>query len=270
MPAQHDVKMAEAPLCAGCAEDYFNPQIARCRRCALPLPGASVAHPPAVAAPPATCGACLRAPPWFDAAVAAAHYAAPVDGMVLAMKFGRRLDLAHVLGCQLGRALLAQHRAPARLDPAPLDLARLRLAPLDLAPLDPALLSAESLSPAPLDPAYGAPRLVPVPLAFERHAARGFNQSLEIARPVARLLGVPLAPRALLRVRHASPQESLDLDARRTNVRGAFVATGRLDGAHVLLVDDVMTSGSTLNDAARAARAAGARRITALVVCRTA
>lgn len=108
-----------------------------------------------------------------------------------------------------------------------------------------------------------------VPLAFERHAERGFNQAQEIARRVAADGGRPLRDDILLRTRHTSAQMDLALDERRRNVRGAFVARGRLAGLRVAVVDDVMTTGATLGEVATALRSAGAANVTNLVVART-
>ena len=111
--------------------------------------------------------------------------------------------------------------------------------------------------------------LCPVPLAFERQAERGFNQSQEIARRVAADSGRPLRTDILLRTRHTAAQMDLALRERRSNVRGAFVARGDLTGMRLAVVDDVMTTGATLDEVAAALKAAGAARVTNLVVART-
>ena len=116
---------------------------------------------------------------------------------------------------------------------------------------------------------HDADALCPVPLAFERQSERGFNQSQEIARRVAADSGRPLRSDILLRTRHTSAQMDLALDERRRNVRGAFVARGDLRGMRVAVVDDVMTTGATLDEVAAALKAAGAARVTNLVVART-
>jgi len=111
--------------------------------------------------------------------------------------------------------------------------------------------------------------VVPVPLAFERERERGFNQSHEIARVYARSAGLRLAPRMLVRIRHTAAQQTLALDERRHNVRGAFAMASALEGRHVIVVDDVMTSGSTLDEVARTLRAAGAESVVNRIVART-
>jgi ComF family protein len=111
--------------------------------------------------------------------------------------------------------------------------------------------------------------VIPVPLAFERLSERGFNQSLQIARAYGRRSGARVDADAVRRIRHAPPQQTLALDARRRNIRGAFAANRDLAGRTVLVVDDVMTSGSTMDELARVLLAAGAARVHALVVART-
>jgi ComF family protein len=114
-----------------------------------------------------------------------------------------------------------------------------------------------------------ADALVPVPLSFERQAERGFNQAHEIARRVASSCTLPLCAGILLRTRHTAAQMDLALAERRRNVRGAFVARGELADRHVAVVDDVMTTGATLDEVAAALKRAGAVRVTNLVVART-
>ena len=110
--------------------------------------------------------------------------------------------------------------------------------------------------------------VVPVPLHPRRLRARGFNPALVVARAVARTAAAPLAATALERVRDTPSQTGLSAAERRRNVRGALRAR-RAVPARVWLVDDVITTGATLREAARALRAAGARTVVAVCAART-
>lgn len=105
--------------------------------------------------------------------------------------------------------------------------------------------------------------LVPVPLHPVRLRSRGFNQALLLARPLGRALGLPVAPRALRRIRRTQAQPGLGAAERRVNLAGAFVVChpATVSGRHVVLVDDVLTTGATANACAGALRAAGASRV---------
>lgn len=112
--------------------------------------------------------------------------------------------------------------------------------------------------------------LVPVPLHRARQRSRGFNQALELARPVARALEVPIDARALRRVRPTEAQSDLPFEARRRNVRGAFAVAdpAAIRDRRIALIDDVMTTGNTVRAAAAALRAAGAAEVEVWVVAR--
>jgi ComF family protein len=112
--------------------------------------------------------------------------------------------------------------------------------------------------------------IIPVPLHGARLRERGYNQALEIARPVASALGVPLNFQTLQRVRATAPQTGLAIAARRKNVRNAFRLRDpdAVRGRHLALIDDVMTTGSTAEAAAQCLRAAGAEKIEIWVVAR--
>ena len=116
------------------------------------------------------------------------------------------------------------------------------------------------------DLASGAAWIVPVPLGRRRRRQRGYNQSAVIARVVGRAFAIPVR-HALRRVRETPPQSDLPLAARGANVRGAFAARGSLTGKGVL-VDDVVTSGETVRDAARALLEGGASEVAVLAVAR--
>lgn len=129
---------------------------------------------------------------------------------------------------------------------------------LALAPLLSSLLK-ERISPREID------CIVPVPLSSERLRERGYNQSVEIAR----YLGGKLESDACRRERDALPQAGLDREARRRNVRGAFRCARSFAGERLAVVDDVMTTGATLDELARTLKAAGAASVVNWVVCRT-
>lgn len=202
------------PVCEFCEADFLPATAARCERCAIRLPGGSAG----------VCGPCLSHPPHYDQTLTLADYAAPIAGMVAALKFAARIDLSEVFGRLLARR--------------------------------------EGKRPV-------GDHVVAVPLSFEREAERGYNQSLAIARTYARCVGVPLLDSRLLRVRHTPPQQALARAARRRNVRGAFGITGSLDAATVVVIDDVMTTGSTLDEVATTLKRAGATRVLNRVVART-
>ncbi len=115
----------------------------------------------------------------------------------------------------------------------------------------------------------GADVLVPVPLHLWRRLVRGYNQSAALARGLSLGLGIPCR-HWLRRLRHTPRQTAQSAAARRTNVRGAFAVRpgAAVKGRSVLLVDDVMTTGSTASEAARALRAGGAHRVVVAVLAR--
>jgi ComF family protein len=104
--------------------------------------------------------------------------------------------------------------------------------------------------------------LIPVPIHAQRLAERGFNQSLELARPLGRALGVAVLHDALRRVRATVPQNQLAGDERVANVRGVFALhTGVKLPKHVAIVDDVLTTGATVRELAKVLRKHGCERM---------
>ena len=113
-------------------------------------------------------------------------------------------------------------------------------------------------SPPAMMPAW----LLPVPLHVGRLRERGYNQAIELAKPLASRLGPSLHLNALIRSRATPAQTELGALARRRNVRGAFAARqGTAWPAHVALFDDVMTTGATLSECARVLKRAGVKRV---------
>jgi ComF family protein len=114
-----------------------------------------------------------------------------------------------------------------------------------------------------------ADAIVPMPLARGRLAERGFNQALEIARMVAARTGIPLLPLACRKLVDTPPQATLPWKDRAKNVRRAFACDADLTGQRIAVVDDVLTTGATLNELARVLRKAGAAEVAGWVVART-
>ncbi|HMW18791.1 MAG TPA: ComF family protein [Accumulibacter sp.] len=111
-------------------------------------------------------------------------------------------------------------------------------------------------------------RIIPLPLHPLRLRQRGFNQALELARPISRASGVPLDTRSCQRSRATVAQAELPWRERARNVRGAFACTTDLTGQRVLLVDDVMTTGASVDELARTVKLHGASEVTVLVLAR--
>jgi len=111
--------------------------------------------------------------------------------------------------------------------------------------------------------------VIPVPLHSRRERERGYNQSELLANALGILTGAVVDKRALRRARNAPPQVSIDgHEKRKENVEGAFECTTSLDGAHVLLIDDVVTTGSTLSACASALKDSGAKSVWGLAFAR--
>lgn len=110
--------------------------------------------------------------------------------------------------------------------------------------------------------------IVPVPLHSSRLRERGFNQALELARPLARRWDVPLDSHCAKRIRSTAPQSDLPAKLRRRNIKGAFQVSRSLSGCHVAVVDDVMTSGHTVSELAAGLRRAGAASVSVWIGAR--
>jgi len=110
--------------------------------------------------------------------------------------------------------------------------------------------------------------ILPVPLHSGRLISRGYNQSIELARPLSRQLGIKLDTSSCKRVRATMPQAGLSAKKRKQNVHNAFTVSKKIGYNRVLLIDDVITTGSTVNELARMLSLAGVVRIDVLAVAR--
>ncbi len=110
---------------------------------------------------------------------------------------------------------------------------------------------------------------MPLPLHPARLAERGFNQAAEIAKVLSRLSGIAMDARLARRVRNTAAQTALPWHERATNMRGAFACDSDLAGLNIAVVDDVMTTGATLDEFARTLKKNGAARVENWVIART-
>jgi ComF family protein len=122
---------------------------------------------------------------------------------------------------------------------------------------------------ARIDPDALPDFIVPMPLHPARLRARGFNQALEISRRVSRKSGVALLPDICRRIKDTPSQTGLPWKEREKNIRNAFSCEADLRGKHVAMLDDVMTTGATFNELAKALRKSGAAQVSGWVVART-
>ena len=203
-----------------------------CPPCRQDLPRAGAACPACALPLPLgtgdSCGACLSRPPQWDQAIAALLYRFPTDRLICRFKFNRDLACGEVLATELTLAVEEQCKALPSL-------------------------------------------VAPVPLHRVRQRSRRFNQAEVLARTVSRSARIPLCRNLLRRRRRTRAQSGLDAEGRRKNTRDAFVLVSSgwsVGGRHVALVDDVMTTGATLEACSRVLKKAGAKSVSAWVAAR--
>ena len=178
--------------------------------------------------PVAACGRCLKKPPPLDRVHTAFRYGFPVDRLLPRFKFHH--DLA--AGRELAEAMRVMLMAAMATD------------------------------------GERPQALIAVPLHPKRLRQRGYNQALELGKPLSKTFAIPLLHDGLRRIRDIAPQSGLGALARRRNPRGAFAVGADTLPAHLALVDDVMTTGATLYECARVLKRAGVQRVDAWVAAR--
>ncbi|MDR9890153.1 DNA utilization protein GntX [Pseudenterobacter timonensis] len=176
------------------------------------------------------CGRCLQKPPPWEALVAVSPYAPPLSGLIHHLKFSRGCQLAPPLARLLLLAVLHARRTR-------------RLTRADM--------------------------IVNVPLHQRRHWRRGYNHSDLLCRPLARWLSCRCPSQALRRVRATAIQHQLSARRRKKNLRNAFRLELPVTGLHIAIVDDVVTTGSTVAELSRLLLQSGAASVQVWCLCRT-
>ena len=178
------------------------------------------------------CDQCLHSPPAFSQVIAPFLYRFPLDSVIPAFKYQHKLTYGRLMARLLLQAVEHHYREQDQALP-------------DL--------------------------LLPLPLHRARQAQRGYNQALELARPIARQLAIPLDRRNLLRRRATTSQQGLNAEQRRHNLQDAFICRypEQLHGKHLVLLDDVLTTGTTVNEASRTLLGAGAASVSVWCIART-
>jgi ComF family protein len=224
---------SDGGFCAACGDDFARVAGA-CRDCGLPGPSHD-------------CPALL--PGWrLDGLLAPFAYAEPLAVYLQRLKFARQHRLGRALGLLLARELAGRATA-------------------DRAGIGDAVCG--TVDSAAARRAFACDTLVAVPLHPRRLRERTFNQADEIARPIARILGLARRSGSVRRALHTGAQTGLSRAERLVNLERAFRVTCRLHGARIAIVDDVVTTGATVNALAAALKEAGACHVEAWSVART-
>lgn len=175
------------------------------------------------------CGNCLKKPPLFETVYAPFLYKGGVKRLLIALKFNQKLTHARLLGNLMADSLMGHFAANQPMPDA----------------------------------------IVPVPLHPNRQRERGFNQALELVRPLARRHKIPINPQLVMRKTATAQQTKLSAAERRKNLRGAFeLKEGSRVPHHIVIFDDVVTTGATVNELAKTLKRAGAQHIDVWAIAR--
>lgn len=174
------------------------------------------------------CGNCLKNPPFFDKTFALFPYDSPIIQLITQLKFHHHLTHARAFGEYFISVIKNNWYKNQKLP--------------DI--------------------------LIPVPLHFQRIRARGFNPALEIARPISKTVKIPIDKNGIIRNRNTPPQTHLNANERQKNIAGAFTAKRNYHGLFIAVLDDVITTGSTISECCRVLKAHGAAKIHVWTVAR--
>ncbi|MEB8432394.1 ComF family protein [Cocleimonas sp. KMM 6892] len=209
--------------------DFTQRDISLCKACEVSLPRIEYACGQCgiplekAATANALCGQCIQTSPAVDYTISLFHYENPVSYLIGQMKFQQQLSSAAILANLLCSEILDKH-------------------------------SDAGMSAKP-------DALLPVPLHKSRLAKRGFNQSLEVSREIAKAMAIPLFVNKVERVKNTDAQTHLNKQQRLKNVKGCFNVISPSLARHIVIVDDVITTGATTNELARLLKTKGVEKV---------
>lgn len=217
-------------LCLSCEED-LPVNLPCCQHCAAPLS----AHRP--------CGGCITNNPPFERCIAPLRYEFPINKLISSFKYSGQLNR----GAVLAHLLLQQISEKYQTINQPFEVNQSRITNrLELPDL-----------------------IIPVPLHWRRQFVRGFNQSQWLAKLLGNRLNINVSNGLLTRQKYTPPQQGLTQKQRKKNLKGAFRINHRVDGKHIALVDDVVTTGSTVSELSLLLKKAGAAQVEIWCLART-
>ena len=229
------------PGCCLICQGYSQRALDLCRPCQAELPWLLIACPCCAYPVEQTgqlCGQCLIKSPSFSRCITLCHYQSPVDGLISQFKYHQRYSYGRVMATLLGQRIDQAYQQPCHH--------------------------------YPLDQ-HALPDLIaPVPMHWRRKLSRGFNHCEQLAEQLSQQLQRPVF-NGLTRIRNSLPQQGLNAEQRRGNLRGAFVVRQPhcIQGLSIALVDDVITTGSTAEALSQLLLNAGAREVHVWSLART-
>lgn len=226
--------------CVICSAETQESKMDLCQQCQTELPWISnacsqCANPLPHKTHSNYCGRCLRQPPPFDCTIALFHYQDPVSHLISNLKFHNKLIYADIFGKLVTQKLAKHYQGKNKPE-----------------------------------------LIIPVPLHRKRLIERGYNQALELSRPIAKHLKIPIDYKSTQRIRATQPQSSISANKRKDNIKNAFGITPHaapsshaIKAKHILVVDDVITTGETTREFCRILRKSGVEHIDLCAVART-